>query len=83
MTNKELETRLLSLEKMVGNLADRTSNRDNTNEGNISNVKAETSAEITVIEDAMMETYEEQTSINADVEDALCEIYELLLESEE
>lgn len=53
------------------------------NANNAENKTASTEREVVQIEDAMMETYEEQTNINADVEDALCEIYELLLESEE
>lgn len=39
-----METRLISLEKQMANLAERTSNRDNTNESNISETNSEISS---------------------------------------
>lgn len=82
MSNKELELRLINLEKAVSELARRTSNRDNTNENNISNVESETNTSITEVEEALCENYEEQMTVNTDVEEALCEIYEMILEEE-
>lgn len=78
MTYKELETRLLNLEKMVSNLAERTSNRDNEAESSISTVKSETTSNISIIEEAMCDNYAEQAETNATVEEALIEIYELI-----
>lgn len=41
MTKQEMETAITNLQKQVANLAERTSNRDNANESNISNVKSD------------------------------------------